>query len=161
MNDDLGKHSGIPSVLFVCNGNTCRSAMAAALFTAITEGEWIIESAGLDAVRGSPASPGAIAAMHIVGLDVSYHRAKHIDDMAMELFPLVLVMTAKNRNNLLSQFPHLGGRVFLLAEMAGEREDVIDPYNQDLQFYVCTADRIKDYLERGRVKIEELVDITQ
>jgi protein-tyrosine-phosphatase len=161
LKDDLGKQSGIGSVLFVCNGNTCRSAIAAALFTDLTGGGWVIESAGLHAVRGSPASPGAIWAMNTAGLDVSLHRSKRLEDTALDLFPLILVMTAENRRELLSQFPRLSGRVYLLAEMAGECEDINDPYEEDFEFYIWTTARIKDYLERGRLKIEELVGFSQ
>ena len=64
------------NVLFVCTGNTCRSPMAAALFNKIAVEKDLdvrIESAGLFANDGEPASENAVAAMKDYGVDLSEH----------------------------------------------------------------------------------------
>lgn len=156
MNDERGRDVGYHGVLFVCSGNTCRSAMAAALFAAQAGDGWLVESAGLHAARGAPAAKGAVAVLAQAGIDLSLHRAKPIEDVLLDLFPLVLVMTGEHRRDLLERYPRLDGCVFLLAEMAGENEDVVDPYGENILFYSRTATKIKEYLEQGREKIEEM-----
>ena len=69
------------NILFGCTGNTCRSPMAAGLMNKIAIEEDLdvrIESAGLFAAEGSPASDEAIEAMKKYDVDLSDHRAKQI-----------------------------------------------------------------------------------
>ena len=72
------------NILFVCTGNTCRSAMAAALFNKIAIEKNLdvrIESAGLFANDGEPASSGAIVAMKKYGCDEQTAREKAKEDV--------------------------------------------------------------------------------
>jgi len=149
----------LPAVLFVCSGNTCRSAMAAALFLAREDEGWLVDSAGLRAARGAPASQGAREAMAQVGIDLSRHRAKPVEEVVIDLFPLILVMTAQHQQDLLARYPHLLGRVYLLAQMAGENADVVDPYEQGRETYAETAREIDRYLRLGRDKIRKLANL--
>ncbi|HCV33776.1 MAG TPA: hypothetical protein DGF10_03845, partial [Acidimicrobiaceae bacterium] len=68
-------------ILFVCTGNTCRSAMAAALYrdqlAKVDEGRPILEvvSAGTDVNSvGGPATPEAVQALAERGIDLSDHQ---------------------------------------------------------------------------------------
>lgn len=66
-------------VLFVCSGNTCRSPMAACLFNALCEKRGLpyrADSAGINAIDGSPASDGAFFTMKSRGLSLSRHVAQ-------------------------------------------------------------------------------------
>jgi protein-tyrosine-phosphatase len=149
-------NAGFRGVLFVCSGNTCRSAMAAAMFASQTGEGWMVESAGLNAARGAPASRGAVTVLAQAGIDLSRHRAKPIEDVALDLFPLVLVMTGEQRRELLERYPRLDRRVFLLAEMAGEDRDISDPFEGDTIYYAQTAAQIGAYLRQGQTKITKL-----
>ena len=58
----------MPTVLFVCSANMCRSPMAEALFICFVRQDesrfdWDAESAGVWAIDGSYASGGAVKAM--------------------------------------------------------------------------------------------------
>jgi hypothetical protein len=58
-------------VLFVCTGNICRSPMAEGLFKKLVAGrdDIHVQSAGVSAGRGMPASRHAIQALSVDGTD--------------------------------------------------------------------------------------------
>jgi protein-tyrosine-phosphatase len=73
------------SILFVCSANQCRSPMAEALFKDLVrergeENEWRVESAGVWAYAGAPATENAQLAMQKRGLDLSQHRSQPATD---------------------------------------------------------------------------------
>ena len=77
-------------VLILCTGNSCRSQMAEALWNEFGEDEWDAVSAG-----SNPAGyvhPLAIRAMDEMGLDISEHRSKHLDEFRREPFDLVVTV---------------------------------------------------------------------
>ena len=73
------------NILLVCTGNTCRSPMAAAMLRQILREygadleQFHIVTAGLAAASGWPASPGAVYAMQLQGLDISEHRSQAVN----------------------------------------------------------------------------------
>jgi protein-tyrosine phosphatase len=144
------------SVLFVCSGNTCRSAMAAAMFSAQAGDGWLVESAGLHAARGTPASSEAAAVLAQAGIDLGRHRSKPVEDVVLDLFSLVLVMTRDQRRELLERYPRIDKRVFLLAEMAGDDQDIRDPFGGNASNYAQTAAQIGEYLHLGWTKMTVL-----
>ncbi len=107
-------------VLFVCSGNTCRSPLAAAIFARVAEEEGLeveVDSAGLEAVPGLPASEEAVAVAEEMGLDLSGHRSKGIWQVDPASFDLVVAMTMRQKMRLLEMgLPP--ERVILYGEVA-------------------------------------------
>jgi protein-tyrosine-phosphatase len=153
------------SVLFVCTANMCRSPIAEALFQRLvgergeTE-EWRIESAGVEASEGQLATGNTQLVAAERGMDLSGHRSQLANRATLEPFSLVVVMEEGHRRQLKEAAPELAGRVHLLSEMAGQREDIWDPVGGELENYRAMADQIDGILRTGFEKIRELAEHT-
>lgn len=76
-------------VLFLCTENACRSQMAEGLVNHDLGGKVKAFSAG---IRPSRVNPRAIQVMGELGIDISHHRSKSVDDLAGEKFDLVITV---------------------------------------------------------------------
>ncbi|WP_197476102.1 arsenate reductase ArsC, partial [Oleiphilus sp. HI0043] len=65
-------------VLFLCTGNSCRSQMAEAWVNTIRNKEWQAYSAGIE-THGM--NPNAVSVMGELGVDMSKHYSKHIEEL--------------------------------------------------------------------------------
>ncbi len=129
--------------MVVCAGNICRSPMAAALLERLLRGPRdavVVESAGLTALSGHGADPHAVSVMSERGVDIRAHRARQLASWMLAGADLVLVMDSPQKRALVTRFPSLLGRVYLLGELAGSRGlpgscehgfDIPDPYRKD------------------------------
>ncbi|MEJ5331016.1 MAG: arsenate reductase ArsC [Desulfobaccales bacterium] len=77
------------TVLFLCTENACRSQMAEGLVNHDLAGEVKAFSAG---VRPTRVNPRAIRAMAELGIDISGHYSKSVDDLAGQTFDLVITV---------------------------------------------------------------------
>jgi protein-tyrosine phosphatase len=112
-------------VLVICDGNICRSPMAALLLAdALTNLE--VESAGLGAMLGERLDAEAAALMCQRGLDGSGHVARQFTQLMAKSAELILVMTETQKKAIESLYPFAKGRVFRVGEH--EQFDVADPY---------------------------------
>ena len=69
---------GKPCVLILCTGNSCRSHMAEGILRAAAGGILEVCSAGSD--PAGYVHPQAIAALGEIGIDLSGHTSKHMND---------------------------------------------------------------------------------
>jgi protein-tyrosine-phosphatase len=133
-------------ILFVCTGNTCRSAMAAAMMNDIAvknDLNVLIDSAGVFAGIGEKASDEAILAMEKRGIDLSGHRTKPLTDELINMADLILTMTEAHKQLIINYAPD---KIKTLLEYAGDEGDISDPYGGDLEEYEETANEIYDAL---------------
>lgn len=79
-----------PLILVLCTGNSCRSHLAEGILRAASGGAFRVASAG-----SKPAGyvhPLAIAAMNEIGIDISAHRSKHLDEFLSERVETVITV---------------------------------------------------------------------
>ena len=76
-------------VLILCTGNSARSQMAEGLLRHDAGDRFEVESAG---TKQSQVRPEAIAAMHELGIDMSGHRSKSVDEFTGQQFDYVLTV---------------------------------------------------------------------
>lgn len=149
----------MPSILFVCTANICRSPMAMALFKSKVDNDglnWRIESAGTWAMDGNAASTNSQHVLFEFGIDLSHHTSRSVEHILLDEFDLILVMEQGHKEALKVEFSSISDRVFLLYEMIGIKKDVHDPYGGRLVDYVETADEINQILSAGIAKIIEI-----
>jgi len=145
-------------VLFVCTGNTCRSPMAEAIARDFFAREGLsiqVLSAGVSAFNQQPASQHAITAMEADGLDLYAHQSQNVTSQMLHDASLVLALTRGHKQMLLSIVPSAKKKIYTLGEYAGTRQDVDDPFGQDLITYLACAAQIRGLLEKCLTKIRK------
>jgi len=134
----------IKQILVVCVGNICRSPMAEALLKTALRGQagLTVESAGLGALVGYPASDYALELMQEIGEDISAHRARQIHPDMVKAADLVLVMEAGHKRAIDDADPSARGKVHRLGEW--QDRDIEDPYRQPKAAFADALDDIQD-----------------
>ncbi|MCX7707172.1 MAG: low molecular weight protein arginine phosphatase [Anaerolineae bacterium] len=146
------------TILFVCTANICRSPMAAAIMRRrIAElglaDQVEVLSAGVWAEEGLEASRNAVTVLGRRECDLTGHRSQQVTPALLDQANIVLVMEEAHRRSLFYMAPQHLSKVFLLAEMAGEYEEVADPYGGPIEEYEQTADLLEKLIDAGLPRI--------
>ncbi len=83
------------SLVFVCSENALRSPMAEAMVKAADGDRVYVDSAG---IRQGTLDPLAVAVMEEIGIDISGHAPKLLDDMIATSFELIVTLTPEARH---------------------------------------------------------------
>ena len=78
-----------PAILVLCTGNSARSQMAEGLFRHLLGGRFEVHSAG---TRPSVLRPEAIAVMAELGIDISGHWSKSVDEFVDREFACIVTV---------------------------------------------------------------------
>ncbi|MGB9742594.1 MAG: low molecular weight protein arginine phosphatase [candidate division WOR-3 bacterium] len=127
-------------ILVVCTGNSCRSPLAAALLRLELAGLAVkVESAGIAAQPGAPASALAQQAGAELGVDISNHQAQAVDPEMLNRADLILVMESGHRDRLIQLAPAAGPKIKLLGGYPDREIEIADPLGKSIEFYRQTA----------------------
>jgi len=137
------------NLLFVCGGNTCRSPMAAALFSAHCACSRInAGSAGLSARQGAQAAWFAQKVMGEHGVSITTHRSREVADRLLAWADLVLVMTRSHLLRIRREYTRFADRTFLLTGFPApwpHGRNIDDPIGGSLKIYRSTSRQIQLY----------------
>jgi len=128
------------NLLFVCTGNTCRSAMAEPMMRKRLQeaglgGKVEVRSAGVAAQAGQTASQGARMALAARGLDGEAHLATPLDGELVKWAELILTMSESHKRAILERHIDALEKTFTLKEFVEDDPEVVAIFEQmgDLQ----------------------------
>ena len=88
-------------VLILCTGNSARSQMAEGLLRHLANDQFEVASAG---VSPTQVRPEAVAVMSEIGIDISQHHSKSVDEFTGQQFDYVITV-CDNANEQCPVFP--------------------------------------------------------
>jgi protein-tyrosine phosphatase len=144
-------------ILFVCTGNTCRSPLAEALckkllaerlgcqLEDLAQRGFVVQSAGLAAMSGAPATPEAVEVGGEYGADLSGHCSQPLTAELLARADYLFTMTQS----------HLRALVLFCAQsvaeprlLAADGHDIPDPIGAELPVYrECAAEILRNLKE--------------
>jgi arsenate reductase len=134
--------AGKKKVLILCTGNSARSQMAEGLLRHFSEEEgaaaFEVFSAG---VKASFVRPEAIQAMSEIGIDISNHRSKSVDEFVGQRFDYVITV-CDNAKESCPVFPGAATRIHQSFE------DPPAPGVGDDEFRLAVFRKVRDEIRR-------------
>ncbi len=148
----------MPTLLFVCTGNLCRSPIAEGLMRlSSAASRWHVDSAGTHARAGLAPAPLAIEAAAARGADIAALRSRPVTSGDFAEFD-VMVALDRGHYDYLRAIAPCGSAVaiVMLADAGGQPLDVPDPYGSRRRAYTRAADLIALGLETLPRRLAEL-----
>ena len=126
-------------VLILCTGNSARSQMAEGILRHDAGARFDVKSAG---TRPGQVRPEAVAVMKEIGIDISAHRSKSIEEFAGESFDYVLTVC----DNAKETCPIYPGHTNRLHQNFEDPAGVQGPEHGRLNAFRRVRDQIRAYL---------------
>ena len=160
-------------LLFVCTGNICRSPMAEGIMNDLildevdSHGRNIpikVMSAGTHAVDGSYPSENAVKTASQHGIDIGFHRSRHLSEEIVNDADIILTMDKNHTNLIKGLWTHVN-YVFELKKFGLDNDnsefncdDIIDPIGMGLDVYISVFNEMKNEILRVSQKILSLAE---
>jgi protein-tyrosine phosphatase len=124
----------MPKILFVCTANRFRSILAEEFFnrelrTNGNASDWEVTSAGTWVTIPMAPTKEAYVEAQKRGLFLGQRLSKSIESLQVSSFDLIVVMEKGHKEALMTEFPKLKEKIFLLSELGGNiGYSIPDPY---------------------------------
>ncbi len=138
-------------LLFVCSGNINRSPMAAGIAESVADRvglNIVTRSAGTLGILDKPAHPNAVTVCREIGVDLSGHRSRGLDDEILGWADKIIVMELEHATHIRAYFEPYADKVIRLGPYAGV-DDIPDPHRS----WVCIYRRCRRTLEGAIAKL--------
>ena len=126
-------------VLILCTGNSARSQMAEGLLRQDSGDRFEVESAG---TKPGSVRPEAIAVMRELGIDISTHRSKHVNEFDGQQFDYVLTV-CDNAKEICPIFP---ARTAMIHHSFDDPAALEGNEAERLALFRRVRDEIREYL---------------
>ena len=126
-------------VLILCTGNSARSQMAEGLLRHDTGDRFEVFSAG---TRPSQVRPEAIAVMRELGIDISGHRSKSVEEFLAQPFDYVLTVCDNAKENC----PIFPGNLRTIHHSFDDPATLEGPEEERLAAFRRVRDQLRRYL---------------
>lgn len=127
-------------VLILCTGNSARSQMAEGLLREMAGERFEVESAG---VAPSSVRPEAIEAMGEIGIDISGHRSKSVDEFTGRQFDYIITV-CDNAKESCPVFPGTAVRIHRMFEDPPAESE--GDYGSRMEIFRHVRDEIRNWL---------------
>ncbi len=139
-----GCHRGHATVVMLCQGNVCRSPVAAELLRRHLAGRapgLTVVSAGMLPREGARSPQAAILAAQKLGIDLTTHRSTYLSDESADNAILLVVFDFRNLDDLHARNPMLIKKTVMLGSFLdgrAARREIPDPDGADLATFERT-----------------------
>ena len=150
------------NILFVCTGNTCRSAMAEGFAKKVLAEKlgcdidrlgqmgYKVTSAGVVAANGIGASDGAIRLCSLKNVDMTGHKSRRLTAEILKEADYIFAMSAGHKDDIIYVYPDAGRKCMPLSDSG----DIDDPMGGDFEAYKICGSIIEKAVNK---RISELV----
>ena len=128
-------------VLILCTGNSARSQMAEGLLRHTAGDMFEVQSAG---VSPSSVRPEAIEAMDEIGIDISKHRSKSVDEFVGQDFDYIITV-CDNAKEACPVFPGKARRIHKNFEDPPTAS--VGDHNSRMAIFRGVRDELRDWLK--------------
>ncbi len=133
-------------VLILCTGNSARSQMAEGLLRHDAGERFEVESAG---TKASFVRPKAIAVMRELGIDISEHRSKNVDEFEGQKFDYIITVCDNARETC----PVFFGNAEKLHRDFEDPAVLTGPEGEKLALFRRVRDELRDYLREFSTRL--------
>lgn len=142
-------------LLFVCNGGTCRSPMAKAIFESMeVKQPLLVEARGFVSLFPEPLNQKTEAILAANGLKLAGYSSEELKKEEITEDTLILTMDESLRKKVCEKFPE-HTETYNYMEFVGLDGDVYNPYGDSLADYGACYTQLKETAERLAEKINQ------